>query len=158
VRKLLLTALAALLATAATAAEWVYEAGDVPIAYVDNGAAQFQFACRGDLAMGYWVKVPHKSVAGAASMHVAITADPKGADALSGASFAQDIPLLHGGGTWVIVRGPVAQSWARIAQRAKGTIRVAYVRKAGALEAFDSNDFGARGSAAAIRKVLDHCG
>ncbi|RYE77540.1 MAG: hypothetical protein EOP19_22760, partial [Hyphomicrobiales bacterium] len=37
-----------LLATvSAGAEEWTYEAGSVPIAYFDNGVAQFQFACRG---------------------------------------------------------------------------------------------------------------
>ena len=36
-----------LLATAGGAAEWTYEDGSVPIAYLDNGDAQFQFACRG---------------------------------------------------------------------------------------------------------------
>jgi hypothetical protein len=68
------------------------------------------------------------------------------------------MPLIHSDGASMIVRGPVAQQWARIAQKAKSTIRVAYVRKQGALEVFDSNDFGASGSSAAIKKVLDRCG
>ena len=58
----------------------------------------------------------------------------------------------------MIVRGPVARTWAQIAQKAKATIRVAYVRKRGTLEVFDSNDFRASGSAAAIKRVLDRCG
>jgi hypothetical protein len=151
-----------LLATPVGAQEWMYEDVGVPIAYVDNGGAQLQFACRGgDLALGYWVRSPQRQVAEANSMHLAITPDPaKGAKASStaGASFAQDMPLIHSDGTSMIIRGPVAQQWARIAQKAMTTIRVAYVRKQGALEIFDSNDFGANGSAAAIKKVLDRCG
>lgn len=154
----------ALLATAATAQEWMYEDGGVPIAYFDNGGAQFQFACRGgDLAMGFWVRAPHRQVAGATAMNLAITPDPAEGAALSansGSSFAQDIPLIHSDGASMIVRGPVARQWARIAQRASDAIRVAYVRtKAqGGLEVFDSNAFGAKGSSAAIKRVLDRCG
>ena len=58
----------------------------------------------------------------------------------------------------MIVRGPVARSWARIAQQAKTAIRVAYIRKHGKIDVFDSNDFGAKGSSAAIKRVLDRCG
>lgn len=153
-----------LLATAASAEEWMYEDGGVPIAYFDNGEAQFQFACRGgDLAMGFWVRAPHAKVAGATAMSVAITPDPAegaGVSASGGTSFAQDIPLIHSDGASMIVRGPVARQWARIAQQAKDTIRVAYVRTKtqGGLEVFDSNAFGASGSSAAIKKVLDRCG
>jgi hypothetical protein len=153
-RKLLPVVLALLLATtSANAAQWQYEDAGVPIAYFDNGAAQFQFACRGgDLAMGYWVRAPHRTVAGATSLHLAITPDGKDT------SYAQDIPLIHSDGTSMIIRGPVAQQWARIAQRAANTIRVAYVRKQGTTEVFDSNEFGATGSSAAIKRVLDRCG
>ena len=151
-----------LLATAASAQEWTFEDLDIPIAYFDNGAAQFQFACRGgDLAMAFWVRAPQASVAGATSMHLAITPDPpKGAKPTStaGASFAQDMPLIHSDGSSMVVRGPVARQWARIAQQAKNTIRVAFIRKKSALEVFDSNDFGAAGSASAIKRVLDRCG
>lgn len=152
--------LIALLATVpAGASEWMFEDYDIPIAYFDNGRAQFQFACRGgDLAMGYWVRAPHAKVAGAASMNLAITPDPKGNDMSAGASYAQDMPLIHSDGTSMIIRGPVARQWASIAQKAKSTIRVAYVRKQGKVEFFDSNEFGAKGSSAAIRKVLDRCG
>lgn len=154
-----LAAVVALFATAAAADDWVYDDSDVPIAVADNGAAQFQFACRGDLAMAFWVRAPHKSVAGATTIHVAITPDPKGSGtSLDGASFAQEIPLIHGDGAWVFIRGPVAKSWARIAQQAATTIRVAYVLKEGSAKAFDSNDFGAKGSSAAIAKVLARCG
>lgn len=151
-------------ATAAAAEEWQYEDGSVPIAYIDNGPAQFQFACRGgDLTMGFWVRAPHKQVAGAGAINAAITADPReGADvsAAGGSSFAQDLPLIHAEGSSVIVRGPVARQWARIAQRARATIGVAYVRPkaAGGLDVFDSNRFGAKGSSAAIGKVLERCG
>ena len=157
-RRLFPAMLALLLVTAAQASEWRYEDVGVPIAYFDNGAAQFQFACRGgDLAMGFWVRAPHRTVAEAASMNLAITPDASGGT-MAGASFAQDMPLIHSDGSSVIVRGPVARSWARIAQQAKRTIRVAYVRKLGALEVFDSNEFGAKGSSAAIKRVLDRCG
>ena len=160
-RRLLLALCFALLPTAASA-DWLFEDASIPIAYADNGKAQFQFACRGgDLAMGYWVRAPHRTVAGAAALNLAISPDPaksSDASALPNASFAQDMPLIHSDGTSMIVRGPVAQAWARIAQKAKSTIRVAYVRKHGSLEIFDANDFGASGSSAAIRKVLDRCG
>lgn len=152
------------MATAATAQEWMYDDGGVPIAYFDNGNAQFQFACRGgDLAMGFWVRVPHRQVAAATAMNLAITPDPaEGSDvsAANGTSFAQDIPLIHSDGSSMIVRGPVARQWARIAQRASNAVRVAYVRKnaKGGLEVFDSNTFGAKGSSAAIKRVLDRCG
>jgi hypothetical protein len=151
-------------ASAAGAAEWLYEDGGVPIAYIDNGGAQLQFACRGgDLAIGYWVRAPHRQVAGAAAMSLAITPDPKAGakvSAAGGSSFAQDMPLIHSDGSSMVVRGPVARQWARIAQRAKEGIGIAYVRtKAqGGLEEFDSNVFGAKGSAAMIGKVLDRCG
>ncbi len=162
--KLLPAFLVLLLATAAGAAEWTYEDGGVPIAYFDNGAAQFQFACRGgDLAMGFWVRAPHKQVAGATAMNLAITADPAEGSKVSasgGSSFAQEIPLIHSDGASMIVRGPVARQWARIAQQAKAAVRLAYVRtkSSGGLEVFDSNTFGARGSSAAIKRVLDRCG
>ncbi len=151
-------------ATAASGAEWRYEGGGVPIAYFDNGEAQFQFACRGgDLAMGFWVRAPHPKVAEATVLNLAITPDPaegSRVSAAAGTSFAQEIPLIHSDGSSMIVRGPVARQWARVAQRAKDTIRVAYVRMdgRGGLEAFDSNSFGAGGSKAAIQKVLDRCG
>ena len=159
--RLLLALCLALLSTAASA-QWLFEDASIPIAYADNGKAQFQFACRGgDLAMGYWVRAPHRAVAGAAALNLAIASDPaESADAseLPNASFAQDMPLIHSDGASMVVRGPVAQAWARIAQKAKSTIRVAYVRKHGSLEIFDANDFGVTGSSAAIRKVLDRCG
>ncbi|MEO6395221.1 MAG: hypothetical protein ABIO40_04865 [Devosia sp.] len=151
-----------LLATPVRAGEWQYEDLGVPIAYFDNGAAQLQFACRGgDFTLGFWVRVPKREVAQAASMNLAITPDPAGQSAASstaGASFAQGLPLIHSDGTSMIIRGPVAERWARIAQRAVNDIRVAYVRKQTELEIFDSNDFGAKGSSAAIQKVLDRCG
>lgn len=157
-RKIVSIALLCLLATPAGAQQWMYEDLGTPIAYFDNGKAQFQFACRGgDLAMGFWVRAPHKTVAGAASLHLAMVPDPKG-NGMAGASFAQDMPLIHSDGTSMIVRGPVARSWARIAQKARAAIRVAYVRKQNAVEVFDSNDFGAAGSSAAIGKVLARCG
>ena len=152
------------LAPAAGAQEWMYEDRGMPIAYFDNGDAQFQFACRGgDLAMGFWVRAPHKQVAGAAAMNLAITPDPAEGAAVSaaaGTSFAQDIPLIHSDGSSMIVRGPVARQWARIAQRAGKALRLAYVRTKGqgGLEVFDSNTFGAKGSSSAIGKVLDRCG
>lgn len=146
--------------TPAPAAEWKYEDRGVPIAYFDNGAAQFQFACRGgSFAMGYWVKKPSAEVAAANSMSLAINAGG-GISAGGGTSFAQDMPLIHSDGSSMVIRGPVARQWAVIAQQAADTIRVGYVRhKAqGGLEVFDGNEFGSRGSNAAIAKVLRQCG
>ena len=95
-------------------------------------------------------------------MNLAITPDPaEGSSVGSGAtSFAPDMPLIHSDGSSVIVRGPVARQWAKIAQGAKASIRVAYVRPkaSGGLEVYDTHAFGAKGSSAAIRKVLDRCG
>ncbi len=161
-RRLFSILLILLLPTAAQSAEWQYEDLGIPIAYFDTGAAQFQFACRGgDLAMAYWVRAPHRTVATATSMHLALTPDPaKGLSPSStaGASFAQDMPLIHSDGASMVVRGPVARQWARLAQQARHTLRVAFIRKQAAIEVFDSTDFGAAGSSAAIKKVLDRCG
>lgn len=162
-RRLMSALVLVVLTSAASAQEWSYEGGSVPIAWFDNGGAQLQFACRGgDLTLGFWVRAPHREVASATSMNLAITPDPAAGTngaVPAGSSFAQDMPLIHSDGASMIVRGPVALQWARIAQRAREVIRVAYVRKTQAsLEVFDSNAFGAKGSSAAIRKVLDRCG
>ncbi|KFL29180.1 hypothetical protein JP75_22645 [Devosia riboflavina] len=162
--KLLSVALCLLLATPSLAADWKYEGGNVPIAYFDNGEAQFQFACRGgDLAMAYWVRKPSPDVAAATSLSLAINASgtPSGSLASTGGTiFAQDFPLIHSDGSSILVRGPVARQWARIAQRAGDMIRVGFVRRKaqGGLEVFDGHEFGARGSNAAIAKVLGQCG
>jgi hypothetical protein len=153
----LLSAIAALLLLSATAgaADWRYEGGDVPIAYFDNGAAQFEFACRGgDLTLGYFVRAPGKQVSAAATMNLALTADG------GSPRFAQDMPLINSGGAWTVVRGPVARQWAGIAQQAKATLAVAFVHKnaKGGFDFYDSNSFGAGGSSAAIKRVLDRCG
>ena len=150
-------ALALLLPGAALAADWAYEGGGTPIAYIDTGGAQLQFACRGgDLAMGFWVRQPTRSVAGAATMSVALTPDPP----QGGTIFAQDMPLIHSDGSSVIVRGPVARQWAATAQRARTELHVAYARHSGngGLDFLDAATFSARGSAAAIRQVLAQCG
>ena len=161
-RRLLIALIAALAATGAIAADWQYEDAGIPIAYVDNGGAQLQFACRGgDLTLGFWVRAPHRTVATAASMNLAILPDPASGAKISsaaGASFAQDMPLIHSDGSSMIIRGPVARAWAHIAQRARSTLRVAYIRKHGEMEIFDPNDFPATGSAAAIKQVLARCG
>lgn len=158
-----LLALALLTPGTAMAAEWQFEDLGVPIAYIDNGVAQFQFACRGgDLAMGYWVRAPHHRVAGADAINLALTPDAPekaGFTAETNTSFAQDMPLIHADGSSVIVRGPVARQWARLAQKAKLSLRVAYVHKTakGTLEVFDPNSFDATGSSSAINKVLSRC-
>ena len=159
----LLAALGLLLATPVFAEGWNYEGGSVPIAWFDTDAAQFQFACRGgQLAMGFWVKEPEATVADATALSLAITPDPAEGSTVGsgpGTSFAQDMPLIHLDGTSAIIRGPVARQWARIAQGARETIRVAFVRQAGSgLEVFDSAVFGAKGSKAAIAQVLGTCG
>lgn len=157
-------ALCLLLATPSFAADWKYEAGNVPIAYFDNGDAQFQFACRGgDLAMAYWVRKPSQEVAAATSLSLAINASGTTSGSLAatgGTIFAQDFPLIHSDGSSILVRGPVARQWAGIAQRAGEMIRVGFVRRKvqGGLEVFDGHEFGARGSNAAIAKVLGQCG
>jgi len=158
-----LAALSLLLVTPVVAEEWKYEGGNVPIAWFDNGAAQFQFACRGgQLAMGFWVRKPEAAVAGMAALSLAITPDPAAGSKVTGGagtSFAQDMPLVHSDGSSVIVRGPVARQWARIAQGARKDMRVAYVRPAGSgLDVFDANIFGAKGSSGTIAKVLAKCG
>ena len=148
----------------ANGADWSYEGGAVPIAYVDNAAAQFQFACRGgDLAMGFWVRAPHRQVAGATVLSLALDIDrAKGArvDAGGGSRFAQDMPLIQSDGASMIIRGPVARQWAGLAQRAKSSIALAFVRSSakGTLDMFDAQRFGAGGSSAAIGRVLDQCG
>lgn len=147
--------MALLWATAGGAAEWRYEGGETPIAYFDNGAAQFEFACRGgDLTLGYFVRSPSRQVSGAATMNLALT--PDGA----APSFAQDMPLIQSGGAWMVVRGPVARQWAAIAQRARATMSVAFVHKnaKGGFDFYDSNEFEAGGSSSAIKKVLARCG
>lgn len=161
-RELALVALTLLLVTPAAAKEWQYEGGTTPIAWFDNGDAQFQFACRGgQLAMGFWVRKPAATVANATAMSLAITPDPaKGSKVIngSGTNFAQDMPLVHLDGASVIVRGPVARQWAKITQGARKYIRVAYVRQDGSsLEVFDSNVFGAKASSNAIAQVLTKC-
>jgi hypothetical protein len=163
--RLLLTAVTLSLALAAPVAaeQWGFEGGATPIAWIDSDGAQFHFACRGgSLAMGFWVKAPEATVAGAAAMSLALTPDPAAGSAVSqagGTSFAQDMPLVHLHGSSAIVRGPVARQWARIAQNARETMRVAYVRLGGnGLEVFDTSVFGARGSKAAIAQVLGECG
>ena len=156
-----LCAMLCLLSPQALAAEWIFEGGGTPIAYFDNSDAQFQFACRGgDLAMAYWVRSPGAGVTGAQSMSLAITATGTAVSNDSATKFAQDLPVIHSDGSSVIVRGPVAQQWARIAQGARETIHLAYVRtkQDGGLEFLDRHSFSARGSAGAIAKVLAHCG
>lgn len=150
-----------LLTTPAMAAEWKFEGGSTPIAYFDNTDAQFQFACRGgDLAMAYWVKKPEAGVAAAQSMSLGINTSGNQVSSGSATSFAQDLPLVHSDGSSMIVRGPVARQWARIAQGARETIHLAYVRTKsdGQFEFFDRQSFGAKGSSAAISKVLARCG
>lgn len=162
--KLLAIALGLLLATPSLAADWKYEGGSVPIAYFDNGDAQFQFACRGgDLAMAYWVRKPSEEVAAATSLSLAINASGTTSGSLAatgGTIFAQDFPLIHNDGSSILVRGPVARQWAGIAQRAADLIRVGFVRHKGqgGLEVFEGQEFGASGSNAAIAKVLRQCG
>lgn len=156
------TILCLLVAAPATAEQWQYEGGATPIAWFDNGDAQFQFACRGgQLAMGFWVRKPAANVAKSASISLAITPDPASGSKVinaSGTSFAQDMPLIHLDGASVIVRGPVARQWARIAQGARTDLRVAFVRQAGqGLDVFDSNTFGAKGSKTMIAQVLEKC-
>lgn len=160
-RLFLTTAICLALIVPAAAEQWRYEGGATPIAFIDNDGAQFQFACRGGvLAMGFWVRKPDQAIATGSSTSAAITPDAATASAsLSGnTSFAQDMPLVHLDGSSVIVRGPVARQWARIAQNARETIRVAFVRTKGSgFEAIDPNMFSAKGSKSTIARVLEKC-
>jgi hypothetical protein len=158
--KPLLTALCLMASPALAAEDWQFEAGSIPIAYVDNGEAQFQFACRGgELAMAYWVRKPSELVAAAASMNLGMNAAGANVSAGSGTSFAQDMPLIHSDGASMVVRGPVARQWAQLARNAAQAVRLAYVRTKsdGSLGVHDSHQFTARGSSAAIAQVLEHC-
>ncbi|KKB82552.1 hypothetical protein VW35_00220 [Devosia soli] len=150
-----------LLSLPAFAADWKYEGGATPIAYADNGAAQFQFACRGSvLAMAYWVKKPSASVAGSSSLSLAMNSGGGSVSAGADTRFAQDFPTIHNDGSSLLIRGPVAQQWARAAQQAGETIELAFVstHAAGKPTFLDTQKFGAKGSSAAIAKVLGHCG
>lgn len=160
VLKPLILSLCLMVAPTMAAEGWQFEAGGVPIAYIDNGDAQFQFACRGgDLAMGYWVRKPTDPVAKAQSMNLGMNASGGKITAEAGTSFAQDMPLIHSDGTSMIVRGPVARQWAQLARNAAGTIHLAYVRTGsdGSLGVHDAHQFSARGSSAAIAEVLGRC-
>ncbi|KKB09661.1 hypothetical protein [Devosia chinhatensis] len=159
----LLAATLALCASPALADQWRYEGGKTPIAWFDNGDAQFQFACRGGaLAMGFWVRKPDASLANANAISVAIAPDTASGSAIArsgNVSFAQDMPLVHLDGSSVVVRGPVARQWARIAQNAMDNMQVAFVRStASGVEAIDANAFGAKGSKSTIARVLGECG
>lgn len=141
-------------------ADWTFEGGSTPIAYLDDGKAHFQFACRGgDLAMAYWVRKPEPSVAAAQSMSLAINANGSEVSAARDTSFAQDLPLIHSDGSSIVVRGPVARQWASIAQHAREIMHLAYVqtRSDGTLAFFDRHSFSARGSSAAIAQVVSRC-
>ena len=150
-----------LLAAPAIAAEWKFEGGGTPIAYFDNEGAQFQFACRGgDLAMAFWVRKPAGEVASASSMSLAINASGNKVSGGSDTNFAQDFPLIHSDGSSILVRGPVARQWARLAQGARDKIDMAFARTRpdGELEFLDRQTFGAKNSSASIGKVLARCG
>lgn len=100
--------------------DWKFEGGNTPIAYVDNGKAQFQFACRGgDLAMAYWVRQPGTVVAASSALSLALNAKGGAVSAAADTSFAQDFPMIHLDGSSVLIRGPVARQWARTAQQAR---------------------------------------
>ena len=150
-----------LLSTPALAADWEFEGGATPIAYADNGKAQFQFACRGgDLAMAYWVRKPGATVGAASSLSLAMNASGGHVSASGETSFAQDFPMIHLDGSSVLIRGPVARQWARTAQRARDTIELAFVKTgSGAGPKFlEQQRFGATGSSVAIATVLADCG
>ncbi|WP_108398680.1 hypothetical protein [Devosia submarina] len=156
-----LSACLLLLAAPACAAEWQFESGSTPIAYFDNEGAQFQFACRGgDLAMAFWVRKPDSEVASASTMSLALNAKGNKVSVANDTNFAQDFPLIHSDGSSVLVRGPVARQWARLAQEAGDKIHLAFARtkRDGQLEFLDRQTFGAKNSSAAIGKVLARCG
>lgn len=150
-----------LLTVPAVAADWTFEGGRTPIAYTDNGKAQFQFACRGgDLAMAYWVKQPDAAVASASTLSLAMNASGGKVSTGSGTTFAQDFPVIHLDGSSVLIRGPVARQWARAAQQARNNLELAFVRTGSSKgpRFLDQQRFGATGSLSAIAKVLADCG
>lgn len=150
-----------LLSTPALAAEWKFEGGATPIAYADNGKAQFQFACRGgDLAMAYWVRKPGAAVAAASSLSLAMNASGGHVAGNGDTSFAQDFPVIHVDGSSVLIRGPVARQWAQKAQRARDTMELAFVRTGSkdGPDFLEQQRFGGMGSSAAIARVLSDCG
>lgn len=158
-KTLLLTVL--LLPGPAVASDWTFEGGRTPIAYTENGKAQFQFACRGgDLAMAYWVKAPDAVVAGSSVLSLAMNTSGGKVSAGSDTTFAQDFPVIHLDGSSVLIRGPVARQWARAAQRASTALELAFV-KTGSNSGprfLDQQRFGVKGSQSAIAKVLADCG
>lgn len=148
-----------LMSAPALASDWKFEGGVTPIAYADNGEAQFQFACRGgDLAMAYWVRKPSATVAAAASLSLALNTSGR-VSVGNDTRFAQDFPLIHHDGSSVLVRGPVARQWARTAQQAPETMELGFVRSTAgnAMDFLDRQQFGAAGSSVAIAQVLAEC-
>lgn len=144
----------------AFAADWKFEGGATPIAYADNGKAQFQFACRGgDLAMAFWVRKPGATVATSLALSLAMNASGGNVSAGSDTSFAQDFPMIHLNGSSVLIRGPVARQWARTAQKAREAMELAFVRTASSdgPDFLDQQRFGATGSSAAIARVMADC-
>ena len=154
-----LSLLLCLLSLPAFAADWRFEGGDTPIAFADNGEAQFQFACRGgDLAMAFWVRKPDAKVAAASSLSLALNAAGGKVSVGNDTRFAQDFPLIHHDGSSVLVRGPVAREWARTTQQAGDSMELAFVQSgASGLNFLDQQQFGAIGSSAAIDAVLADC-
>ena len=110
--------------------------------------------------MAYWVRKPDPAVAAAPSISLAMNARGGSVSAGSDTGFAQDFPTIQNDGSSVLIRGPVAQRWARKAQDAPESLELAFVqqRTNGGLEFLDRQQFGAKGSAAAIGKLLAHCG
>ena len=155
-----LTLVLCLLSVPAVAADWTFEGGVTPIAYADNEAAQFQFACRGgDLTMAYWVRKPDAKVAASPSISLAMNAGGGQVSKGSDTGFAQDFPMIHHDGSSVVIRGPVARQWARSAQNARDSIELAFVQSmSSGLEFRDRHSFGAKGSSSAIAQVLADCG
>ena len=150
-----------LLSAPALAADWKFEGGATPIAYADNGEAQFQFACRGgDLAMAYWVRKPGATVAASSSLSLAMNASRGHVSASGDTRFAQDFPMIHLDGSSVLIRGPVARQWARTAQQARETVELAFVKFASGKgpDFLEQQRFSAKGSSAAIASVLAECG
>jgi len=150
-----------LLSTPALATDWKFEGGATPIAYADNGKAQFQFACRGgDLAMAFWVRKPGSTVAAASTLSLAMNTSGGHVSASGDTSFAQDFPMIHLDGSSVLIRGPVARQWAGTAQRARETMELAFVKTASSAgpDFLEQQRFGATGSSVAIARVLAECG
>jgi hypothetical protein len=156
----------ALLSAPALAQEWTsQDLSGITVEYFDNGNAQLQFGCRdnGDFLMGFVVYNIHADLAEATSTGIVLSPDPtRKADGstIAGSYRIDDVPLDHNDvGASVMIGGPIAIKWAKLAQRASHTIQLSFAAadSGGGYSAYNTNDFSAVGSSAAISRLLKIC-